>query len=91
VKCQDGSICCQVFPLDGRLKMLCDVVGPSFGAFDAVRVRGFAMFKDIKPSPYELLNGETSTWLDLVARILRMNGRGGIQYLKGSLPRLQAA
>jgi hypothetical protein len=46
--------------------MLRDVAGPSFGAFGAVGVRGFAMFKDIKPSPYELPNAETPTRPDLV-------------------------
>jgi hypothetical protein len=35
-----------------------DTVGPSFGVFGAVGVRGFAMFKDIKPSPHELPNAE---------------------------------
>jgi hypothetical protein len=57
-KRRDGPICCQVFPLDGRLKMLRDVAGPSFGVFGAVGVRGFAMFEDIKPSPHELPNAE---------------------------------
>jgi hypothetical protein len=60
-KRRDGSVCRQVSPLDGRLKMFRDVAGPSFGAFSAVKVRGFAMFKDIKLSPYELPNAETST------------------------------
>jgi hypothetical protein len=55
-KRRDGPICCQVFPLDGRLKMLRDVAGPSFGVFGAVGVRGFAMFEDIKPLPLELPN-----------------------------------
>jgi hypothetical protein len=63
-------------PLDMIAKNARDVVGPSFGAFDVVGVRGFAMFKDIEPSPYELLNAETSTRLDLAPRIRRMNGRG---------------
>jgi hypothetical protein len=60
-KRRDGSICCQVSPLDGRLKMLRDVAGPSFGAFGAVGVRGFAMFKDIKPSPFALATAEKPT------------------------------
>jgi hypothetical protein len=48
-------------PLDGRLKMLRDVAGPSFGAFGAVGVRGFAMFKVIKPSPFALATAEKPT------------------------------
>jgi hypothetical protein len=41
--------------------MLCDIAGPSFGAFDAVRVQGFMMFKDIKPSPFALATAERPT------------------------------
>jgi hypothetical protein len=61
-KRQDGLICCQVFPLDGRLKMLRDVAGPHFGIFGAIGVRGFAMLEDIKPSPHELPNAEMA-WM----------------------------
>jgi hypothetical protein len=71
VKRRDGSICCQVFPLDGRLKMLRDVTGPSFGV---VGVRGFAMFKDIKPSPFALVTAEKPTRLDLTQHVPRMDG-----------------
>jgi hypothetical protein len=51
--------------------MLRDVAGPSFGAFGAVGVRGFAIFKDVKPSPHELPNAETPTRPDLAPRVLR--------------------
>jgi len=42
-KRRDGSICFHVSPLDGRLKRLHDTAGPAFGAFEAIRVRGFGM------------------------------------------------
>jgi hypothetical protein len=58
VKRRDGSICCQVSPLDGWMKAFRDVVGPSFGA---IEVQGFMMFKDIKPSPFALATAEKST------------------------------
>jgi len=89
-KRRDGSVCRQVSPLDGRLKMLHGTAGPTFCAFDAIRVRGFTIFKDIKPSPLELPIVETPTRPDIAPRVLRMNGRGGSRYLKGSRPRLQA-
>jgi hypothetical protein len=90
VKRRDGSIYCQVSPLDGWLKNARDVAGPSFGAFGAIGVRGFAMLNNMKLSPHELPNAETPMRPDLAPRVLRMNGQGGIRYLKGSRPRLQA-
>jgi hypothetical protein len=47
--------------------MLRDVAGPSFSA---VGVRGFAMFKDIKPSPFALATAEKPMRPDLVPRAL---------------------
>jgi hypothetical protein len=89
-KCRDGSVFHQVSPLDGRLKMLRDTAGPTFYAFDAIGVRGFEMLNNMKLSPHEFPNAERTTQPELVPRVLRMNGRGGIRYLKGSRLHLQA-
>jgi hypothetical protein len=69
-KCRDGSVCCQVSLLDGQLKVLRDVAGSIFGAFYVVGVRGFAIFKDIKPSPFAFTIAEKPTRPDLVPRAL---------------------
>jgi hypothetical protein len=64
---------CQVSPLDGRLRLFLDNVGPTLSAFDAFEVRGFEMQNDMKLSPFELSNAETPTRLDLVPCILWMD------------------
>jgi hypothetical protein len=73
-KRRDGSVCRQVSPLNGQLKILRDVVGPSFYSFDVVGVRGFAMLNNTKLSPHELPNTETFMRPDIATHVLRMNG-----------------
>jgi hypothetical protein len=72
-KCRDGSICCQVFALDGWLKTLRDTTGPTFYACGAIEVLGFAMLDNTKLSLHELPIAETSMQLDPATRVLKMN------------------
>jgi hypothetical protein len=47
--------------------------GPTFGRFRCFGVRGFEMYNDMKPSPFELATAEKPTRLDLVPRVLWMD------------------
>jgi hypothetical protein len=48
--------------------------GPAFGHFWCFEVRGFEMYNDIKPSPFELATAEKPTRLDLTPHVLWMDG-----------------
>jgi hypothetical protein len=65
-----GLITHHVFLLDGRLRLLHDTAGPTLGTFGAFGVRGFEMYNDMEPSPFELPNAKMSLQLDLTPRVL---------------------
>jgi hypothetical protein len=58
---EEPNRACKVSPLDGRLRLFLDTVGPTLSAFGAFGVRGFKMQNDMKLSPFELPNSETPT------------------------------
>jgi hypothetical protein len=64
----------QVSPVDGRPRLLHNTAGPTLGTFGAFGVRGFEIYDNTEPSPFELAIAETPTRLDLAPRVLWMDG-----------------